>query len=57
MPGCQPTHGWFHWTRNHIQNILMKLDAHSKLEAVAIALRKGLVAADDVRRDSTRPSR
>ncbi len=30
--------------RNHIQHILMKLDAHSKLEAVAIALREGLVS-------------
>lgn len=30
--------------RNHIQNILMKLHAHSRLEAVAIANREGLFA-------------
>ena len=29
--------------RNHVQNVLVKLDAHSKLEAVAIAAREGLV--------------
>jgi two-component system nitrate/nitrite response regulator NarL len=29
--------------RNHVQNILTKLDAHSKLEAVAIATREGLI--------------
>lgn len=28
--------------RNHVQNILMKFNAHSKLEAVAIASREGL---------------
>lgn len=28
--------------RNHVQNILMKLNAHSKLEAVAIANREGI---------------
>jgi DNA-binding NarL/FixJ family response regulator len=32
-----------HTVRNHIQRILMKLDAHSKLEAVAVALREGIV--------------
>lgn len=31
--------------RNHIQNILGKLDAHSKLEAVTVALREGLISA------------
>ena len=31
--------------RNHVQNVLSKLDAHSKLEAVTIALREGLVEA------------
>jgi len=31
--------------RNHIQNILGKLGAHSKLEAVTIALREGLISA------------
>lgn len=29
--------------RNHIQNILRKLDVHSKLEAVSLALRQGLL--------------
>jgi DNA-binding NarL/FixJ family response regulator len=32
-----------HTIRNHVQNVLMKLGAHSKLEAVAIATREGLV--------------
>jgi two-component system, NarL family, response regulator DevR len=31
-----------HTVRNHVRNILAKLDAHSKLEAVAIANREGL---------------
>ena len=30
--------------RNHVQNILAKLDAHSKLEALSIANRDGLLA-------------
>lgn len=29
--------------RTHVENILQKLDAHSRLEAVALALRKGLL--------------
>ena len=29
--------------RNHVQNLLSKLDAHSKLEAVAVAVRLGLL--------------
>ncbi|MDQ1534672.1 MAG: hypothetical protein QOF28_2433 [Actinomycetota bacterium] len=29
--------------RNHVQNVLVKLGAHSKLEAVAIAAREGLL--------------
>lgn len=29
--------------RNHIQNILMKLNAHSRLEAVATATREGII--------------
>jgi len=29
--------------RNHVQSVLMKLDAHSKLEAAAIAAREGLL--------------
>ena len=33
--------------RNHVQSILMKLDAHSKLAAVAIAARLGLVHLDE----------
>ncbi len=32
-----------HTVRNHVRNILIKLGAHSKLEAVAIAQRRGLV--------------
>jgi DNA-binding NarL/FixJ family response regulator len=34
-----------HTVRNHVQRILTKLDAHSKLEAVAVALRRDIVAA------------
>jgi DNA-binding NarL/FixJ family response regulator len=36
-----------HTVRNHIQNILTKLEAHSKLEAVAVATRAGLLRDDD----------
>jgi putative two-component system response regulator len=32
--------------RNHVQSILYKLDAHSKLEAVATAVRAGLIDLD-----------
>lgn len=32
-----------HTVRNHVQNILTKLQAHSKLEAVAIAAREGII--------------
>jgi two-component system, NarL family, response regulator DevR len=32
-----------HTVRNHVQNILMKLSAHSKLEAVTVAARAGLL--------------
>lgn len=32
--------------RNHVQHVLTKLDAHSKLEAVAVAARAGLLASD-----------
>jgi DNA-binding NarL/FixJ family response regulator len=35
----------FATARNHIQSIITKLGGHSKLEAVAIALREGIVAA------------
>lgn len=34
-----------HTVRNHVQNLLAKLGAHSKLEALAIALRRGLVGS------------
>lgn len=34
-----------HTVRNHVQNMLAKLNAHSKLEAVAIATREGLLRA------------
>lgn len=34
-----------HTVRNHVQSILNKLDAHSKLEAVAVATREGLLGA------------
>lgn len=34
-----------HTVRNHVQNILRKLDAHSKLEAVAIATRRGILSS------------
>ncbi len=33
-----------HTVRSHVRGILEKLDAHSKLEAVAIALREGIVS-------------
>ncbi len=32
--------------RNHVQHVLTKLDGHSKLEAVAIAARNGLLRSD-----------
>jgi DNA-binding NarL/FixJ family response regulator len=41
-----------HTARNHIQNVLMKLDVHSQLEAVATALREGLITSEDLRRAS-----
>ena len=34
-----------HTVRNHVQSILTKLGAHSKLEAVAIATREGLLGS------------
>jgi DNA-binding NarL/FixJ family response regulator len=36
-----------HTVRNHVQRILTKLDAHSKLEAVMIAYRQDLIAGPD----------
>jgi DNA-binding NarL/FixJ family response regulator len=35
----------FNTVRNHTQKILLKLDSHSKLEAVAVAYREGLITA------------
>ncbi|HEY5273302.1 MAG TPA: response regulator transcription factor [Acidimicrobiales bacterium] len=37
-----------HTIRNHVQNILMKLNAHSKLAAVATATRLGILGLDDI---------
>jgi DNA-binding NarL/FixJ family response regulator len=34
--------------RNHVQNILSRLGAHSKLEAVSIAIREGIIRAPDI---------
>jgi two-component system NarL family response regulator len=36
-----------HTVRNHVRNILGKLEAHSKLEAVVIAARQGLIRLGD----------
>jgi DNA-binding NarL/FixJ family response regulator len=33
--------------RTHVQNVLVKLGVHSKLEAAALAVRQGLVPAGD----------
>jgi DNA-binding NarL/FixJ family response regulator len=40
---AEQLHLSLHTIRNHVQNVLAKLGAHSKLEAVAIATREGLV--------------
>ena len=32
-----------HTVRNHVQNVIRKCDAHSKLEAVSTALREGVI--------------
>ena len=37
----------FHTIRNYVQAVIQKLGAHSRLEAVAIALREGVVAAPE----------
>lgn len=37
-----------HTVRNHVRRILVKLGAHSQLEAVAIALREGIVSPEEV---------
>jgi DNA-binding NarL/FixJ family response regulator len=39
-----------HTLRNHVQSIIGKLGAHSKLEAVSIAIRKGLITAPSAER-------
>jgi DNA-binding NarL/FixJ family response regulator len=36
-----------HTVRNHVRNILAKLGAHSKLEAVAVAARDGIISLED----------
>jgi DNA-binding NarL/FixJ family response regulator len=33
--------------RTHVQNVLVKLGVHSKLEAAAVAVRQGLVSIED----------
>jgi len=33
-----------HTVRNHVQHIFARLGAHSKLEAVTIGLRRGLIS-------------
>ncbi len=35
-----------HTVRNHIRNVMTKLGAHSRLEAVAVAAREGLIHMD-----------
>jgi DNA-binding NarL/FixJ family response regulator len=35
-----------HTCRGHVKNVLTKLDAHSQLEAVAVATRRGLLTRD-----------
>jgi DNA-binding NarL/FixJ family response regulator len=37
-----------HTIRNHVQNLLIKLNAHSKLAAVATATRLGILGLDDL---------
>lgn len=39
-----------HTLRNHIQSVIGKLGAHSKLEAVSIAIREGMISAPGVER-------
>jgi len=42
---AEELHVSVHTVRNHIANLSAKLGAHSKLEALSIAVRRGLVAA------------
>ena len=37
-----------HTVRNHVRNILSTLGAHTRLEAVAIAARDGILSLDDI---------
>jgi two-component system, NarL family, nitrate/nitrite response regulator NarL len=37
-----------HTVRNHVQNILTKLNAHSKLSAVAVAMRLGIIGLNEI---------
>jgi DNA-binding NarL/FixJ family response regulator len=41
-----------HTVRNHISSILSKLGAHSKLEAVAVAARDGLISFENARHEN-----
>jgi DNA-binding NarL/FixJ family response regulator len=43
---AQQLHLSLNTVRNHVQNILYKLGAHSKLEAVATAVREGVIERD-----------
>jgi DNA-binding NarL/FixJ family response regulator len=43
-------------TRNHVQSIIRKCDAHSKLEAVSTALREGVIPSPAPRRGPAPPS-
>ncbi len=36
-----------HTARGHVKNVMMKLGAHSQLEAVVVATRRGLLRGDD----------
>ena len=40
---AQRLHLTLNTVRNHVQNVLYKLQAHSKLEAVATAVREGII--------------
>jgi DNA-binding NarL/FixJ family response regulator len=40
---AQELHLAVNTVRNHVQSILTRLEAHSKLEAVSIALREGII--------------
>ena len=44
---AQQLHLSLNTVRNHVQHVLYKLGAHSKLEAVATAVREGVIERDD----------